>query len=150
MSYAVDVDLPSGLEILSSPWTGVSLFSRLVLALQVISVAAGLAPRSRRPLQQEHWFVALLVGPPLLLVLSDISIGLLFSFDAFLHFSFDRFYGWLVKVPVIIGTTLLLQCVLAWQYANGPLRSLPIIGVVFGLLAILGDAVFLLGMIAPR
>ena len=74
---------------------------------------------------------------------------MLLSFDSMHHFSLNLFYGWPVQLPMIIGATLLLRCLLAWQDADGPLRSLPIIGVAFGGLAILGDVVFLLRVVTP-
>ena len=149
LRYDARVDLPSGPEILTAPWTDVSLFSQVVLVLQVISAAAGVAPQIRRSLRRVPWFVGLIVGPPLLWIFCATSVGLLFSFDSFPHFSLDLLYGWLLKLPTVIGSTFLLQCLLAWQYADGPLRSLPIVGIVFGLLAILGDIVFLLCVITP-
>lgn len=121
----------------------------MALVVQVVAAAAGFVPAVRRALRQVSWFVAIMVGPPLLWMLCAASIGLLFSFDSFHHFSLQLFYAWLLKLPTTIGTTMLLQLLLAWQYAAGPLRSLPIVGLIFGLLAILADIVFLLCVITP-
>ncbi|HXV76529.1 MAG TPA: hypothetical protein VD788_09435 [Candidatus Polarisedimenticolaceae bacterium] len=124
-----------------------SLVSQVVLALQVGSVGVGLAPQIRVPLRRVSWFVGLIVGPPLLWTLCATSVDLVLSFESMHHFSLDPLYAWLLKLPTIIGTTLFLQCLLAWQYADSPMRSLPIVGVAFGLLAILGDVVFVLCMV---
>ena len=108
-----------------------------------------MVPKIRNRIRDVAWFVGLAVGPPLLWTLCATSVDMLVSFISTSRLSLSPFYGWLLELPVIIGTTLLLQCVLAWQYADGPRRSLPIIGVAFGVLAILGDVVFLLCAITP-
>ena len=143
------MDLPSGFEILTSPWTGVGTLTQIVLSFQVLAVLLGLIPQLRRRLQLNPWFVSITVGPPLFWILCVTSVELLFTLDNFFHHSLESVFRWLLNVPVIIGATLLLQCLLSWQYARGPSRSLPIVGVVFGLLSILSDVVFLLCLITP-
>jgi hypothetical protein len=141
--------MPSSQEILLAPWTAVDLPSRIVLAIQVFWVVVGLHSRSRQQLQGVSWFVAIMIGPPLLWILCATSFTLVLSFQCY-DFWLDNLFRWLAKLPIIIGVTVLLQAILAWQYAPVTRRSLPWFGFAFGLLAILGDIVFYLWAATPR
>ena len=136
-------------DLLFSPWTHVSLISQLLLAVQSAAAIVGVVPALRRRLEGIPWFVGLLVGPPLLWILLEASLGLLLSFDSMYHPSLNHFYGWLLRLCIIIGATVLLQSILALQYVQDPLRPFPVLGVVAALLAILGDAVFILSVVTP-
>ncbi len=140
----------SSFELLSAPWTAVTWFSKAILALQLFWVVVGLFPSARHRLRPVPWFGALIIGPPLLWVLTATSVGLLMWMDGYTHHSWMAgFIDWCLRVPIIIGTTAVLQMVLAWEYMKRPLRALPLFGVVVGLLAILGDLVFVLWAITP-
>ena len=141
---------PSPSEMLTAPWASVTPVGRVVFALQVAALVAGLVPPVRRVLRGSHVFVAFTVGTPLLWILLETSLGLVLLFDfAPAPFLFHDLLWWLLKVQFAIGATLLLQTLLAWQYAANPLRSLPLMGAVFAMLALLGDAAFFLACIAP-
>ncbi len=125
----------------------------MILALQLFWAAAGVFPQVRRRLRVIPWFVAIMIGPPLLWVLTATSVGLIQSVDGLTShaygFSMARWFGWLLKEPAIIGTTCALQMILAWEYTETPLRSLPLFGSILGLVAILGDLIFVLWAITP-
>jgi hypothetical protein len=134
-------------DLLLSPWTYVSPLSKLSIAIQAAAAVAGLVPAVRRRLRPVSWFAALLVGPPLLWTLLEVSIGLIFSFEVIGHFDLQVFYGWLLRFGVIIGCTLFMQVILALEYTDEPLRFFPVLGVFLGLLAILSDVLFTLSVI---
>ena len=141
---------PTSSEILSAAWIDVSLLSKVVLGLQIFWVLAGVFPKIRHRLRRVSWFVALIVGPPLLWILATTSVALLVSFVSMTHhFALDYFFRWLIRLPIIIGTTAVLQALLALQYAEKPLRAFPVFGVVVALLAILGDIIFVLSAFTP-
>ena len=140
---------PEGL--LLSPWTHVSVVSQAFLVAQIAALLTGCWPVARRRLGRMSWLVAWLVGPPLVWSLLEISVGLVLSFhDAFNHyFSLRSLYDWLLRLPLILGTVVLLQSALALQYARDALRAFPVLGIALGLIAILGDIVFVLVMVTP-
>jgi hypothetical protein len=117
------------------------------MVLQVTLVALGVFPLVRRALRKSPWLSALAIGTPLLWILFETTLGFIFNLEAS-HPQPRYLWSWLAKRGVIIGTTLVLQIILALQYVERPRHRYPTISPIAGLLAIFADVVFVMGAIA--
>ena len=134
---------PTPSELLLSPWTFVSLIGKMVLVGQAVAVVAGCVPTARRYLSRSPAFVGLLLGTPLYWMLFETSRIMVIACG---EISLNWYYlAWvLIRLPFILGYTIVLQSILSIQYGLESRQYFPVPGLLFACVAVLGDSLFLL------
>jgi len=131
-------------DLLALLWTGLSPIGRLLLIVQLTGLTLGAVPSVRKRLRDARPFAALLVGPPLLWILFEVSVGTILSCEYIGHPAVEIIYDWALRVGVVIFVTLALQVILAIQYVDDPRSAFPVLGVVVGILSISIDLLLVL------
>lgn len=143
------MEIPSGSDILLSPWSSVSRLAQLFMLLQLAAVLLVCVRFQRSVLDNSHILRAMAVTTPMWWLLFEIEFGLVMWCEV--SHGFDRFdfVVWLLKSVIAIGATFCLQGLLMCPRSDLRPRTVPWFGLVVGLAAVFADAVFLIVATTP-